>query len=83
MSSNPIRESLGLSHRHCITSTRRYLPKIKVDVIGSKPNASPKGFARSPAIAFPKTNVHPHVLDAIGALTLVVPFSPLARVPSA
>jgi hypothetical protein len=28
-------------------------PKIKVDVIGSKPNASPKGFGRSPTIAFP------------------------------
>src|SRR5579862_3919294 len=35
------------------TSTASYLPKIKVDVIGSKPSASPKGFGRSPTITFP------------------------------
>src|SRR5271157_2573370 len=42
------------------TSTALYSPKIKVDVIGSKPNASPKGFGRSPTIAFPRggKNVH-------------------------
>src|SRR5580658_512306 len=35
------------------TSTASYSPKIKVDVIGSKPSASPKGFGRSPTIVFP------------------------------
>src|SRR5580700_8098699 len=35
------------------TSTASYSPKIKVDVIGSKPSGSPKGFGRSPAIGFP------------------------------
>src|SRR5271166_3195816 len=35
------------------TSTASCSPKIKVDVIGSKPSASPKGFGRSPTIAFP------------------------------
>src|ERR1700679_3163887 len=35
------------------TSTASYSPQIKVDVIGSKPNASPKGFALSPTIGFP------------------------------
>src|SRR5580692_7921797 len=35
------------------TSTASYSPKIKVDVIGSKPKASPKGFGRSPTIVFP------------------------------
>src|SRR5207247_74025 len=54
------------------TSTASYSPKIKVDVIGSKPNASPKGFGRSPTIAFP---------GAVKTLTLsVVSFSPF--VPS-
>src|ERR1700733_3428390 len=53
------------------TSTASYSPKIKVDVIGSKPKASPKGFGRSPTIAFP---------GAVKTLTLSVdswsPFSP-------
>src|SRR5580693_7021653 len=35
------------------TSTASYSPKIKVDVIGSKPSASPKGFGRSPTIVLP------------------------------
>src|SRR5580658_1899505 len=35
------------------TSTASFSPKIKVDVIGSKPSASPKSFGRSPTIAFP------------------------------
>src|ERR1700677_728805 len=35
------------------TSTASCSPKIKVDVIGSKPSASPKGFGRSPTVAFP------------------------------
>src|SRR5580692_945174 len=34
-------------------STASCSPKIKVDVIGSKPSGSPKGFGRSPTIAFP------------------------------
>ena len=47
MQSNPICESLGLSHLIIAsTSTAAYSPKIKVDVIGSKPSASPKGFGR-------------------------------------
>src|SRR5271156_3845297 len=35
------------------TSIALYSPKIKVDVIGSKPSGSPKSFGRSPTIAFP------------------------------
>ena len=35
------------------TSTASFSTKIRVDVIGSKPRASPKGFGRSPTIAFP------------------------------
>src|SRR5271154_5654791 len=35
------------------TSTASYSPKIKVDVIGSKPSASPKGLGRSPTMVFP------------------------------
>src|SRR5580698_4473250 len=35
------------------TRTASYSPKIKVEVIGSKPSASPKGFGRSPTITFP------------------------------
>jgi hypothetical protein len=35
------------------TSTASCSPKIKVDVIESKPSASPKGFGRSPTVAFP------------------------------
>src|ERR1700728_950838 len=35
------------------TSTASCSPKIKVDVAGSKPKASPKGFGRSPTIVFP------------------------------
>jgi hypothetical protein len=64
------------------TSTASYSPKIKVDVIGSKPSASPKGFGRSPTIAFPgavKTFTL-SVFDATGAVTRVVSFSPF--VPS-
>jgi hypothetical protein len=54
MQSNPICESLGLSHLVIAsTSTASYSPKIKVDVIGSKPSASPQGFGRSPTITFP------------------------------
>src|SRR5207248_7824443 len=50
------------------TSTASCSPKIKVDVIGSKPSASPKGLGRSPTIAFP---------GAVKTFTLsVVSFSP-------
>src|SRR5580704_13342628 len=35
------------------TSTASYSPKIKVEVAGSKPSSSPKGFVRSPTIVFP------------------------------
>src|ERR1700735_2315989 len=35
------------------TSTASYSPKIKVEVIGSKPNGSPKGLGRSPTMVFP------------------------------
>src|SRR5580698_4838797 len=35
------------------TSTASYSPKIKVDVIGSKPSGSPNGFGRSPTMTFP------------------------------
>jgi hypothetical protein len=42
--SNPICESLGLSHLIIAsTSTASYSPKIKVDVIGSKPSAFAEG----------------------------------------
>src|ERR1700733_15296404 len=64
------------------TSTASYSPKIKVDVIGSKPSASPKGFVRSPTIVFPgavKTFTL-SVFDATGAVTCVASFSPF--VPS-
>src|SRR5580692_11290071 len=49
------------------TSTASYSPKIKVDVIGSKPSASPKGFGRSPAIVFPGAvnTLTPSVFDVM------------------
>ena len=64
------------------TSTASYSPKIKVDVIGSKPSGSPKGFGRSPTIAFPgavKTFTL-SVFGATGAVTRVVSFGPFVRV---
>src|SRR5271163_1103054 len=64
------------------TSTASYSPKIKVDVIGSKPNASPKGFGRSPTIVFPgavKTFTlsvfDSGVCEPTGAVTRVVSLS--------
>src|SRR5229473_2152370 len=60
------------------TNTASYSPKIKVDVIGSKPSASPKGFGRSPTMVFPgavKTFTL-SVFDATGAVTRVVSFIP-------
>src|ERR1700684_4412375 len=56
------------------TSTASYSPKIKVDVIGSKPSASPKGFGRSPTITFPGAvkTLTPRVLDVMGAVMCVV-----------
>src|SRR5580700_2080469 len=59
------------------TSTASYSPKIKVDVIGSKPSASPKGFGRSPTIVFPgavKTFTL-RVFMATGAITRTASFS--------
>src|SRR5580698_8493737 len=59
------------------TSTASYSPKIKVDVIGSKPSGSPKGFGRSPTMTFPgavKTFTL-RAFDATGAVTPVVSFS--------
>src|SRR5580693_825611 len=60
------------------TSTASCSPKIKVDVIGSKPSGSPKGFGRSPTIAFPGAvkMFMLSVFDATGAVTRVVSFSP-------
>src|SRR5580692_11180178 len=57
------------------TRTASYSPKIKVDVIGSKPNGSPKGLGRSPTIVFPGAvkTFTPSVFDAVmlaGLLTL-------------
>src|SRR6516162_3843664 len=59
------------------TSTASCSPKIKVDVIGSKPNGSPKGFGRSPTIAFPgavKTFTL-SAFDATGAVARVGSFT--------
>src|ERR1700674_4104646 len=60
------------------TSTASGSPKINVDVIGSKPSGSPKGFGRSPTIAFPGAvkMFTVSVFDATGAVTRVVSFSP-------
>src|SRR5271157_4756561 len=63
------------------TSTASYSPKIRVDVIGSKPSASPKGFGRSPTIVFPgavKTFTL-SVFDATGAVARVLSFGPFVR----
>src|SRR6202020_1785796 len=53
------------------TRTASYSPKIKVDVIGSKPSGSPKGFGRSPTIAFPGAvkTFTPSEFGASGGLT--------------
>src|ERR1700733_10920181 len=56
------------------TSTASYSPKIKVDVIGSKPSGSPKGFGRSPTMTLPgavKTFTL-SVLDVMGAVMCLV-----------
>src|SRR5580658_1046026 len=60
------------------TSTASYSPKINVDVIGSKPSASPKGFGRSPTIAFPGAvkTFKLSVFDATGVVMCVVSFGP-------
>src|ERR1700733_4685253 len=60
------------------TSTASYSPKIKVEVIGSKPSASPKGFGRSPTITFPGAvkTLTPSVFDVMGAVMCVVSLSP-------
>src|ERR1700681_197399 len=56
------------------TSTASYSPKIKVDVIGSKPSGSPKGFGRSPTIVFPGAvkTLTPSVFDVMGPVMRVV-----------
>src|ERR1700677_850873 len=56
------------------TSTASCSPKIKVEVIGSKPSASPKGLGRSPTIAFPGAvkTLTLSVFDATGSVVLVV-----------
>src|SRR5580704_5849003 len=56
------------------TSTASCSPKIKVDVIGSKPNASPKGFGRSPTMAFPG-EVKMFTLSVFDATGAVMPWS--------
>src|SRR5271154_2023815 len=63
------------------TSTASYSPKIKVDVMGSKPSASPKGFGRSPAITFPGAvkTLTPSVFDVLGAVMCVVSLAVLER----
>src|ERR1700761_1409940 len=55
------------------TSTASYSPKIKVDVIGSKPSGSPKGFGRSPTITFPGAGntLTPSVLDVMAEVICV------------
>src|SRR6202142_256648 len=59
------------------TSTASYSPKIKVDVIGSNPSASPKGFGRSPTIAFPGAvkTLTPSVFGVMGAVMCLVSLS--------
>ena len=60
-----------------LSSTASFSPKINVDVIGSKPSASPKGFGRSPAMAFPgavKTFTL-SVFDVMGAVMCAVSLS--------
>src|SRR5271156_3288154 len=56
------------------TNTASCSPKIKVDVIGSKPSASPKGLGRSPTMVFPGAvkTLTPSAFDVMGALMCVV-----------
>src|SRR5277367_3008197 len=56
------------------TSTASYSPKINVDVIGSKPSGSPRGFGRSPTITFPGAvkTLTPSLFDVMGAVMCVV-----------
>src|SRR5579864_1740140 len=60
------------------TSTASCSPKINVDVAGSKPSASPKGFGRSPTIAFPGAvkTFTPSEFGATGGLTAIASFGP-------
>src|SRR5579871_3550593 len=66
------------------TSTASYSPKISVDVIGSKPSGSPKGFGRSPTITFPGAvkTLTPSVLNAMGAVICVVSYDALPYCPN-
>jgi hypothetical protein len=72
----PARASASATVPIASTSTASYSPKIKVDVIGSKPRGSPKGFGRSPTMTFPGAvkTLTLSVLDAPGAVTRVVSF---------
>src|SRR5580704_11896188 len=56
------------------TNTASCSPKIRVDVIGSKPSGSPKGFGRSPTIVFPGAvkTLTLSVFDVLGAAMCVV-----------
>src|SRR6202042_3847406 len=65
------------------TSTASCSPKINVDVAGSKASGSPKGFGRSPTIAFPGAvkTFTPSVFDATGAAMCVVSLSSYDATP--
>jgi hypothetical protein len=58
------------------TSTASFSPKIKVDVIGSKPSASPRSFGRSPTIAFPGA-LKTFTLSLLDAVARALSFSSL------
>src|ERR1700683_140230 len=66
------------------TSTASYSPKIKVEVIGSKPSASPNGLGRSPTIVFPGAvkTFTPSAFEALGAVTRIVFFRSICAVHS-
>jgi len=53
---------------------------LKVEVMGSKPSASPKGFGRSPTIVFPGAvkTFTASVFDVVGAVMCVVSLSSYA-----
>src|SRR5580698_9071329 len=56
------------------TNTASCSPKIRVDVIGSKPSGSPKGLGRSPTIVFPGAvkTLTLSVFDVVEAVIYVV-----------
>ena len=80
--SNPVaRASASATVLIASTSTASYSPKIKVDVVGSKPSASPKGFGPLADHWFSRggKNVHtfnatgPGLFQSICAIHLVLP----------